>query len=358
MSVHTFIIAEAGVNHDGSTDDALRLVDAAADAGADVVKFQTFKAEAVIARGAAKAAYQERTTGGAESQLEMVRKLELSHAAHVRVAAHCKARGIEFMSTPFDMESARFLAHELGVARLKIPSGEITNLPFLVELARLNLPLIMSSGASTLEDIRTALGALSVGFAGSDPSKIADFAARLDPALLAGRVSLLHCTSEYPSPPRDANLAAMDTMRTAFNLPVGLSDHSVGITIPIAAVACGATIIEKHFTLDRTRPGPDHAASLEPGELAAMVSAIRDVERAIGDGIKRPSPSEAQNQSVIRRSLVAARAIAAGEVFSGDNLAAKRPAGGLPPAAVWQVSGRLASRAYAADEMIDGAELP
>jgi N-acetylneuraminate synthase len=358
MSTHTFIIAEAGVNHDGSTDDALRLVDAAADAGADAVKFQTFKAEAVISRGAAKAAYQERTTNAAESQLEMVRKLELSHAAHVRVAAHCRARGIEFMSTPFDMDSARFLAAEMGVARLKIPSGEITNLPFLAELARLGLPLIMSSGASTLQDIRTALGALSVGFAGTEPSLIADFSEAVELEKLVGRVSLLHCTSEYPSPPQDANLAAMQTMRIAFKLPIGLSDHSVGITIPIAAVACGATIIEKHFTLDRTRPGPDHAASLEPLELTAMVSAIRDVERARGDGIKRPTPSEAKNQTVIRRSLVAARAIAPGEVFSADNLAAKRPAGGLAPAALWQVSGRVALRAYAADEMIDKAELP
>ncbi len=357
MSGQTFIIAEAGVNHDGSPDDALRLVDAAADAGADAVKFQTFRAEAVISRGAAKAAYQARTTGGGESQLDMVRKLELSRAAHVQVAAHCQARGIEFMSTPFDMDSARFLVRELSMARLKIPSGEITNLPFLVDLAQLGPSLILSSGASTLEDIRTALGALSVGLAGVDPRGITNFAAQLDPALLHGRVSLLHCTSEYPSPPQDANLAAMDTIRAAFNLPVGLSDHSVGITIPIAAVARGATIVEKHFTLDRTRPGPDHAASLEPHELAAMVSAIRDVERAVGDGIKRPTPSEAQNQSVIRRSLVAAHAIAAGEVFSEGNLAAKRPAGGLPPAALWRVSGRTASRAYVADEMIDGAEI-
>jgi sialic acid synthase SpsE len=240
---------------------------------------------------------------------------------------------------------------------LKIPSGEITNLPFLVDLARLGLPLIMSSGASTLEDVRTALGALSVGFSGEDAGQVVDFAARIDLAALQGRVSLLHCTSEYPSPPHDANLAAMDTMLGAFALPVGLSDHSVGIAIPIAAVARGASIIEKHFTLDRTRPGPDHAASLEPGELAAMVSAIRDVEHAIGDGIKRPTPSEAKNQSVIRRSLVAARPIAAGEVLSTANLTAKRPAGGLSPAALWQVSGRRASRAYAADEMIDGAEI-
>jgi N-acetylneuraminate synthase len=361
MTERTLIIAEAGVNHDGDIDKALRLVDAAAEAGADVVKFQTFSAGKVISRRAEKAAYQKKTTGAAESQLDMVRKLELSPEAHHVIARRCKDAGIEFMSTPFDIDSAHFLAKTIGMSRLKIPSGEITNLPFLHQLGRIGLPVILSTGASTMDEVAEALTALAAGFSGidvKDAEDIAEYGAR-NPALpiLAGRARLLHCTSEYPSPPEDANLNAMAAMKARFGLPVGLSDHTAGISIPTAAVAMGADCIEKHVTLDRSLPGPDHKASLEPAELAAMVAAIRAVEVAKGDGVKRPSGSERANLAVIRRSVVANAPIRRGDVFGERNLAIKRPAGGLAPALIWRILGRKAIRDYAEDEMIDPQEV-
>ncbi len=353
-----FIIAEAGVNHNGSADMALRLVDAAAQAGADAVKFQTFKSESVVSRFAEKAAYQKTSTGQGESQLDMVRKLELSPDAHHAALARCQERGIGFLSTPFDVASAHFLVHELDVPLLKIPSGEITNAPLLLAMARLGRPLILSTGMSTLGEVETALGILAFAFLGRTemPTEAAFRDAYASPeglASLVDRVSLLHCTTEYPAPFEEANLKAMDTLAAAFGLPVGFSDHTPGIAIPIAAVARGARIIEKHFTLDQSLPGPDHRASLEPDQLSAMVAAIRQVELAIGSGRKVPSHAEWGNRSIARRSLVAARDVAKGEIWSEENLGAKRPAGGLSPLRYWEVLGTTANRDYQMDERLD-----
>lgn len=350
-----FIIAEAGVNHNGSPDLALQLVDAAAEAGADAVKFQTFKSEAVVGRFAEKAAYQKGTTGQEESQLDMVRKLELSHDAHRAVLSRCRQRGIQFLSTPFDEGSARFLVQELDVPLLKVPSGEITNAPLLLAVARLGRPLIMSTGMATLGEVELALGIIAFAFLEriDQPNEAAfrdAWASEEGRAALAGSVSLLHCTTEYPAPFEQTNLAAMDTLATAFGLPVGFSDHTPGISIPIAAVARGATIIEKHFTLNRNLPGPDHQASLEPNELSAMITGIRQVEIAIGHGRKVPCPAEWNNRTIARRSLVAAHNVVRGEIWSTDNLTTKRPADGISPLLYWEVLGRPASRDYQADE--------
>src|SRR5258706_9226844 len=308
------IVAEAGVNHNGSLDRALALVDAAAATGADVVKFQTLKSGNVSSRSAPKAAYQKQPTDAAESQLDMVRALELDEAAHRRLMERAAERALRFLSTPFDEESVTLL-QALGVPRLKIPSGEITNLLLLRAVARTRLPIILSTGMSTLGDVEAALGVL----AGSG----GDFGA-LD-------VILLHCTTEYPAPVEDVNLRAMDTLRAAFGLPVGYSDHTDGIAVAVAAVARGAVLIEKHFTLDRALPGPDHKASLEPPASAEMVRAIRAVERALGSPRKAPSPSELKNLPIARKSLVAARKIRKGEPFTVENLTAKRPGDGVSP---------------------------
>jgi N-acetylneuraminate synthase len=354
---NTLIIAEAGVNHNGSVDMALQLVDVAAEAGADVVKFQTFKSETVISGSAPKADYQITNTGQAESQLEMVRKLELSPAAHHQILAHCGKRGIRFLSTPFDEGSARFLVDELNMQIVKVPSGEITNAPLLLAISRLGKPLIVSTGMSTLGEIEIALGVIAFGYLGRNipPGEAAfrdAFASEEGRTLLAQRVSLLHCTTEYPAPFEHANLRAMDTLRSAFGLPTGFSDHTPGIAAPIAAVARGASIIEKHFTLDRNLPGPDHVASLEPVELAAMVTAIRQVEKALGSAHKGPSAVEWGNRVIARRSLVAARDISAGEPWTAENLTAKRPGGGLSPMRYWEMLGNSAAQNYRADEML------
>jgi len=352
------IIAEAGVNHNGSIDMALSLIDAAADAGADIVKFQTFRAEAVVSRFAPKAEYQIDTTGDDESQLEMVRRLELAPDDHRRLMRHCELRGIGFLSTPFDMASARFLVRELGLGQLKIPSGEVTNGPLLLAMARLACPVILSTGMSTLGEIEEALGVLAFGYLNAaTQSSREDFRqayiSDAGQAALGANVTLLHCTTEYPAPYSEVNLAAMDTLRRAFGLPVGFSDHTEGIAIPIAAAARGAVIVEKHFTLDRALPGPDHRASLEPTELTDMVAGIRQVEAALGDGRKRPSASELKNAPIARRSLVAARDIKAGEIFSEGNLTLKRPGSGVSPMDFWAWQGRMACRDFAEDEPIE-----
>ncbi len=352
------IIAEAGVNHNGSVEMGVRLIDAAAEAGADVVKFQTFKTGAVIARHAPKARYQQENCGSEESQFDMVRKLELDGAAFHRLAEHCAARGIEFLSTPFDLESLDLLVRELPVRRLKLPSGEITNAPLLLEAARSRLPLIVSTGMATLGDIEEALGVIAFGLlpAETPPSRAAfadAYHTALHQGLLAGTVTLLHCTSEYPAPLSEINLHAMATLSHAFGLPVGYSDHSEGITVPVAAVALGARVIEKHFTLDRTLPGPDHRASLEPAELKAMVTAIRATELALGNPRKGLQPGEADTRRVARKSLVAACAIPAGAPFTKDTLTTKRPGGGRSPFDFWSLLGQPATRAYDADEPIE-----
>ena len=352
----TLIIAEAGVNHSGNLDTALALVDAAADAGADIVKFQTFNANATAGRAALKADYQQRATGAAESQLAMLQRLELPQAAHHELIAHARARGIEFLSTPFDPPSLAFLL-SLNLPRIKIGSGDLTNAPLLHTLAKAGATLVLSTGMATLGEVEEALGVLAHGYrGGKDAPGITAFrAAWRDPASrqrLAEKVSLLHCTTEYPCPPADVNLAAMQAMRTAFGLPVGYSDHTDGFEISLAAVALGATIIEKHLTLDRNAEGPDHAASLEPGNFARMVSAIRNIERAIGDGIKTPKDSEIGNMPIARKSLVAARPLRAGDVLRPDDIACKRPGSGRPPIEYWSLIGTTVTRPYDPEDQI------
>lgn len=350
----TLIIAEAGVNHSGSLETALALVDAAADAGADIVKFQTFTANSLAGRSARKADYQQRTTDAAESQRAMLKRLELPQSAHHPLMAQAKTRGIEFLSTPFDPQSLAFLL-SLNLPRIKIGSGDLTNAPLLHSLARAGAPLILSTGMATLGEVEEALGVLAHGYSGSnDAPGIAAFrAAWRDPAarlLLAEKVSLLHCTTEYPCPPEDVNLAAMHTMREAFKLSVGYSDHTDGFEISLAAVALGATIIEKHLTLDRKAEGPDHAASLEPDDFARMVTAIRNIEGAIGDGIKTPKSSEIKNIPIARKSLVAARPLQEGAVIGAADVTTKRPGSGRSPIEYWSLIGATVTRPYDTDD--------
>lgn len=314
-----FIIAEAGVNHNGDPALARKLVDVAADAGADAVKFQTFRAERIVSADAPKAEYQLQTTDKAESQLDMLRRLELPAEAHRELFECCRKRNILFLSTPFDEQSADFL-EELGVAAFKIGSGDLTNLPFLTYVSGKGLPLIVSTGMSTLAEVEAAVEA--IGAAGNRD------------------VVLLQCVSNYPADAADVNLRAMQTMSAAFGVPVGYSDHTLGIEVAGAAVAMGACVIEKHFTLDRGLPGPDHRASLEPDEMKAMVAGIRKVESALGDGQKRPAASEANTAVVARKSLVAARDITAGTVLTEAMIAMRRPGTGLPPALLKHVIGR------------------
>lgn len=356
-----FIIAEAGVNHNGSLDMALALVDEAARAGADAVKFQTFRADLLAAANAPKARYQQAVTGSDDGQLAMLRRLELSDDMHNALVQRCHERGIEFMSTAFDVVSLRLLVDQIGIRRLKVPSGEVTNGPLLAAFAATGLPVILSSGMCRMAEIADALALFAtVWTTGAPPTgqlDTTDVLARPDcREALRERMTLLHCTTEYPAPLAEINLRAMDRMRAEFGLPVGYSDHSQGIVVPVAAAARDAVVIEKHFTLDRNLPGPDHKASLEPGELAQMVRDIRAVETALGTGNKEPTPSESLNIPIARRSLVAARLIAAGELFSSDALTAKRPAGGLSPMAYWSLLGRPARRAYDPDEPIDQEE--
>ena len=354
----TFIIAEAGVNHNGSLDMALELIDAAAEAGANAVKFQTFKAEKLVSRYASKAEYQTRNTGTAESQMEMIKKLELDEEQHMILLEHCRNRCIEFMSTPFDSDSVDFLANVINVSRLKIPSGEITNGLILLKFAQTGKSLILSTGMSTLDEVETALGVLAFGFinSGEKPSMGAfteAYSSNKGQTFLREKVSLLHCTTEYPAPFDEVNLKAMDTLKEKFALSVGYSDHTMGIAVPIAAVARGAVIIEKHFTLDRNLPGPDHKASLEPNELKQMVSSIRQVELALGNGIKKPTASELKNMAVARKSLVAIKEIKKGELFTEDNIGAKRPGNGIPPVYYWDMLGKAAPRDFSIDEMVE-----
>jgi N,N'-diacetyllegionaminate synthase len=314
-----FIIAEAGINHNGDLELAKRLVDVAVEAKADAVKFQTFKAERLVTQTAPKAAYQQRSTGPLESQFQMLKRLELSEQAHRDLFQYCLSRKISFLSTPFDEDSADFL-NELGVTAFKISSGDITNLLLLEHVARKQKPMIVSTGMSTLEEVRTAVNVMT----GTGNRNI----------------TLLHCVSQYPATPADANLKAMQTMAGRLGFPVGYSDHTLGIEIALAAVTLGAVVIEKHFTLDRTLPGPDHSASLEPQELTALVKGIRNVEVALGHGRKEPSPTEASTAAAARRSLVAARTIPAGSVVTSDMVVSRRPGTGLSPSMLPSVVGR------------------
>lgn len=357
MSDEVFIIAEAGVNHNGSLEMALRLVDVAADAGADAVKFQTFKAEHIATVKAQKAAYQVANTHDAGTQLAMLKRLELDAAGHRQLLARCRERGIRFMSTAFDAQSLAFLS-TLDMPAIKVPSGDITCAPLLLQAARLRKPMIVSTGMCTLADVEQALGVIAFGLLSErEPSGRGDFeaayASAQGRAALEQYVTLLHCVTEYPAPPEAVNLRAMDTMRAAFGLPVGYSDHTEGIEVSLAAVARGAKVLEKHFTLDRTLPGPDHAASLEPTELASLVRGVRVIERALGSSIKSPAPAEVPNRGVARRSVVAARRISKGEPISLDALACKRPGSGISPMDLWSLDGRLATRDYTEDDLIE-----
>ena len=329
----TLIIAEAGVNHNGNLDMALRLVDSAADAGADIVKFQTFKASNIVTADAVRAEYQQKNTGDDESQYAMLRRLELTEEDHHQLLARCRDRGIEFLSTPFDIESVDFLA-SIGVRRWKIPSGEITNYPLIRKIAGMDGHVILSTGMSTPEEIGAALDVLEKFGKNKED------------------ITLLHCTTEYPAPVSEVNLRAIEEMRELFRVETGYSDHTEGITIPVAAVALGASVIEKHFTLSRDLPGPDHKASLEPAELAAMVSGIRDVEKALGDGHKRVAPSELKNRDIARKSIVAATAIRKGEAFTEKNLTAKRPGTGISPMMWESIVGQTAPKDFEVDEQI------
>lgn len=329
-----FVIAEAGVNHNGSIELAKKLVDAAVEAGADAVKFQTFKADSLVSKTALKAGYQMKTTSVDEAQHSMLKRLELDDRAHNIINGYCKSKNIQFLSTPFDVASADFL-NSLGMKIYKIPSGEITNLPYLRHLGRFGKEIILSTGMANLGEIEDALRIFeSVG-------------------LERSKIYVLHATTEYPCPFDAVNLRAMLTIRDAFGVKVGYSDHTMGIEIPIAAVALGATVIEKHLTLDRGMEGPDHQASLERHEFVAMVMAIRNLEQSLGDGVKRPTPNELNNKLTIRKSLVAAKNIKAGELFSEINIVAKRPGTGISPTRWDEVIGKTANKDFFSDDLIE-----
>jgi len=328
------IIAEAGVNHNGDLEIAKKLIEAAAEAGADLVKFQSFKTDSIATVLAPKAGYQLASTGEAEGQKNMLRRFELSRQMHVELMSHCRTLKIGFLSAAFDLESLDML-RELGFELFKVPSGEITNLPYLRRLGSFGKPVILSTGMADMEEIEAALSVLA------------------EAGLAWDRITLLHCTTEYPAPLSAVNLRAMLTMGVRFGTATGYSDHTIGIEVPIAAVAIGARVIEKHLTLDRKLPGPDHQASLEPGEFAAMVSAIRSVEKAMGDGGKRPSPGESQNKQAVRKSIVASRTISAGEPFTPENVTTKRPGTGISPMRWDEVMRCHAPRNFSVDELIE-----
>ena len=332
--LNTFIIAEAGVNHNGNIETAKKLVDVAVEAGSNAVKFQTFKAEKMISKFAQKAEYQYKTTDKNETQLEMVKRLELDVDAHKELIHYCKEKCIIFLSTPFDLESIELL-NKLDLEMFKIPSGEITNLPYLRKVGSLKRDIIISTGMANMSEIERALDIL------------------VESGTSKGNITVLHCNTEYPTPFEDVNLAAMLTIRAAFNVNVGYSDHTLGIEIPIAAVALGAAVIEKHFTLNRDMEGPDHKVSLEPDELKNMVTAIRNIESSIGDGVKRPSPSELKNILVIRKSIVASKYIKRNETFTKDNITTKRPGTGISPVEWDRIVGKKAIRSFELDELIE-----
>lgn len=332
---HVMIIAEAGVNHNGSMENAFRLVDAAADAGVDYIKFQTFKAEKLVSGSAKKAVYQIQNTRNAEeTQLQMLQKLELSHEQHSQLIAYCQKKNIQFFSTAFDLDSLEYL-HKVGLKMVKIPSGEITNLPYLRKAARLFRQVILSTGMTTISEIKDAVTVFT------------------EAGISKENITILHCNTEYPTPMDDVNLKAMLQIQEVFGTEVGYSDHTLGIEVPIAAVALGASIVEKHFTLDKKMNGPDHSASLEPDELKAMVSAIRNLEKALsGSGMKEVSPSEQKNMAIARKSIVATKEIHKGELFTEDNIGVKRPGTGISPMKWDEVIGKVSQQDFAEDELI------
>ncbi len=354
MSV--LIIAEAGVNHNGDDELAFKLVDEASRAGADIVKFQTFSAKKLATSKAKKASYQKATTDPDETQLEMLTKLELSQEMHFKLVEYCKGKNIEFLTTAFDMESLDFISQKLDLKRLKIPSGELTNGPLVLEYAKTGKELIISTGMATLSEIRSALSVVAFGMVGTSSPSIANFeksfASDEGQKALKSCVTLLHCTTEYPTPLEEINLNAMSTMAAEFGLPIGYSDHSQGNIVSFAATALGAVVIEKHFTLDRNMEGPDHKASLEPSELADLVAGIRGVEMAMGSAEKGPQPSEIKNMAIARKSLVAKTAIKSGDVFSNENMTIKRPGDGISPMQYWNKLGCISDRDYQEGDLV------
>ena len=328
----TLIIAEAGVNHNGDIEIAKRLIDAAANAGVDYVKFQTFKAENLVQKKAKKADYQVTNTGNQDSQFDMLKKLELAYESHDILIKYCETKNIKFLSTAFDFESIEFLKNKLDF--YKIPSGEITNLPYLEKVANLGLSIVMSTGMATMQEVKDALAIL------------------MKNGVKKEEITILHCNTEYPTPMKDVNLLAMLSIKKELSVDIGYSDHTLGIEIPIAAVALGAKVIEKHFTLDRTMQGPDHIASLEPDELKAMVTGIRNIEVALGNGVKQPSESEQKNINVARKSIVAITDIKKGETLTEENVGIKRPGTGISPMNWHQVIGTKANKNYKEDELL------
>ncbi len=353
---HVTIIAEAGVNHNGSLERAIEMVDVAAGIGVDVVKFQTFNSEALVTHSAPKADYQKETTAATETQLEMLRALELDAGAHRTLIQRCGEKGVRFLSTPFDLGSLDLLVNDLNLSVLKIGSGELTNAPLLHASAKAGRDLILSTGMATLDEVETMLGVVAHGYVAECPpgqSAFSDaYQSEAGQAALKARVTLLHCTSSYPTPDIDVNLSAIETLRAKFGLPVGFSDHSEGTVHSIASVALGASIIEKHYTLDKALPGPDHKASATPNELEELVQGVRRVSAGLGDGCKEPRPAELSNMAIGRKSLVARTPIGAGDVFTAENLTVKRPGTGLAPELYWSLLGTHAARAYAADDLI------
>ena len=334
MPNRTLIIAEAGVNHNGDIKIAKQLIDVAADCGADYVKFQTFSADRIVTKSADKAEYQKQSSDSSESQFEMLKRLELSVEMHLELIEHCKHKSIKFLSTGFDIQSVDLLVG-LGLNLVKIPSGEITNLPLLRHIGSLDLPVILSSGMSTMKEIGDALLILE------------------QTGLHRDQITVLHCTTEYPAPMSEVNLRAMNNICTTFGVAVGYSDHTVGTEVSIAAVALGASVIEKHFTIDRSLPGPDHKASSEPVELVAMVKAIRNIEVALGSDVKEPTMSEIKNAHIARKSILASQKIEKGEILSTVNLVVKRPGNGMSPMLWDRLIGQVATRTYLPDEMIE-----
>ncbi len=334
MKAKTLIIAEAGVNHNGDLDLAKELIDVAAECGADVVKFQTFKARQLVTKSAEKANYQIKTTDLQESQMEMLQRLEVSSEMHVALLSHCKRRSISFLSSGFDLNSLNYL-NSLELDYFKIPSGELTNLPYLRRIGSFGKPVILSTGMATMDEVSASINVIEQA------------------GVPRQNLTVLHCNTDYPTPIEDVNLNAMLSIRDTLNVPVGLSDHTAGVEVAIAAVAMGASIIEKHLTLNQNLPGPDHKASLEPNNFGVMVRAIRNIETAKGDGVKRPSQSEQKNITVIRKSLVASKRISLGERFSEDNITAKRPGMGISPMRWDEIIGQQASKNFEIDDFIE-----
>lgn len=352
-----YIIAEAGVNHNGSLDRACEMVRIASAFGADAIKFQTFKADKLVTRSAPKADYQNKATGDAGTQWDLLKRLELSDAAFRQLTEECKSTGIDFLSTPFDEESLRFLVDSIGVDKVKLGSGELTNGPLLHAVAKTGLPVILSTGMGTTEEVRGALAVLAHGYSETDtpPSQQAFIEAigdKVNEQLLCDKVAILHCTSAYPTPVDELNLNVIETLRDTFSLPVGFSDHSTEIAPAVAATALGISVLEKHFTLNRELPGPDHAASLIPDEMAEMIKMVRQAATAIGDGNKTPASAEVNNMPIVRKSLVAARKVQAGEKFTPDNVTVKRPGIGISPMLYWETLGTIAKRDFEEDEVI------